>query len=124
MSYFTRAKALPAVIEKYEPDQPRAPKGSPEGGRFVPKTTDPATMTAEAVNKELDKLRDESSKSNQRLIDAGFGSVRYSDLVKLNHPEIPTYVAIGDRLYALRQEIIARTGKDYTSMPHGAKRRK
>jgi hypothetical protein len=112
-----------AYTEWRESLHPRQPKGTSRGGEFAPKTTDPATMTASEVNKELDKLAAESSKLTRLMIDTGRGHERFSETATKTDPLALRILAVEKRAQQLRNEITARAGPGWTSMPRGFKKR-
>jgi len=82
--------------------------------------TNPATMTPAQINKALDQIDARSSRVTDAMIAAGFGHVRYSDVVAESfrclktgeplHPLFAETLALSDAGAALRNEIRARYG--------------
>ncbi len=94
---------------------PRTPQGdqtkSPRGPRpFKISTMEPATMTAGAINKELDRLDAQSSALGQQMIDAGRGYERPSEYLRMTDPLAMELRRNSDRRLALRIEISSRYG--------------
>lgn len=95
----------------FDPDKhPRRPAGSSAGGEFAPKTVDVETLKASDINKELDRLGEESSKLTQAMIDAGRGSEPPSEYLRKTDPLSLRIKAVSDRQENLRREISARYG--------------
>jgi hypothetical protein len=76
---------------------------------------DPKTMAASQINKELDKLSEQSSKLGQEMIDAGRGHERPSEYLKMTDPLSIELRKNSDRRQALRAEIAVRYGPDAPS---------
>jgi hypothetical protein len=72
--------------------------------------TDPATMTAGAINKELDKLDERSSMLTRMMIDAGRGHERPSEYLKMSDPLSSELRSLFGRQSDLRVEISMRYG--------------
>ena len=77
-------------------------------------TKDPATMTATAINKELDTLDAEDSRLNGLLIQQGWGRERHNDTVArakaTGDATAVAYVENSDRRSSLHVEIHVRYG--------------
>lgn len=73
-------------------------------------TTRPATMTASAINKELDKLEAQRTALMHASIAAGRGHERPSDRRHMTDPHALACNAVDDRFSALRRECEARYG--------------
>lgn len=82
-------------------------------------TTDPATMTAASINKELDHLSEASSRNTQAMIDAGRGRERPTDWVGRNDPLTVEYRALLDRRWMLIAEVERRAGPGMRKLPRG-----
>ncbi len=89
---------------------------------------DPATMTAGQINKELDALAKKSEQQTDKMIAAGRGSWKHSDIRTAaggGDKLAIDYIAVSDRQHELRAEIDARYGPNAPSrLPHGFKPRK
>ncbi len=72
--------------------------------------TDPATMTAQQINKELDKLDMQDSTLGDEMIAAGRGHERPSEYLKMEDPLSRELLANYERRSALRNEIALRFG--------------
>ena len=106
-----------AAIETQTPtlDATQEPAANPKKIRrkYQVDSTDPATMTRSAINKELDRLEFDSSKLTERAIANGRGDVKFSEMRKLaesGDAEALLIVQNADRQQALNQEIEARYG--------------
>jgi hypothetical protein len=80
----------------------------------------PEEMTAEEINREIDKIDAASSKLNSEMIEAGYGHVKYWDTEK-EAPEFwPRFKKLHDRRQQLRMEIVSRYGPGAPSrLPKG-----
>lgn len=88
-------------------------------------TTDPATMTAGAINKELDKLDERRSVLGQMMIDAGRGHERPSEYLKMSDPISSEIREAFQRQSDLRVEISMRWGPNAPSrLPTEGRNRK
>jgi hypothetical protein len=86
--------------------------------------TDPATMTAGAINKELDKLDERNSVLTDMMIDAGRGHERPSEYLQMNDPMSSELRSLSGRRSSLRAEISVRYGPGAPSrLPVGGKNR-
>jgi hypothetical protein len=93
-----------------------------ERPRLTPKARkmkEPATMTAGEVNKELDRLRAESSQITQEFIAAGRGNERPSEYLKKTDPLSVRAKESADRMQAVRDEVRLRYGTDVSTLPTG-----
>lgn len=104
-------------------------EGKPEerqpkpGGKIS--STDPATLTPARFNRELDQLEKLDSQNNQALIDAGYGSLKPTEIRALDDPLGARYGEIQDRKHDMAQEMRNRMGPGtYARLPSGARRRK
>lgn len=70
----------------------------------------PAEMTAGEINRELDRLDKLSSKACDRMIEAGRGHERPSEIVTKADPLAQECVRVWSRSSALRAQIAARYG--------------
>jgi hypothetical protein len=95
----------------------RHPAGSSQGGEFRPKNTDPATMTASNINKELDRLSSESSKLNAEFIAAGRGSEKPSEYLRKDDPLAMRAKRLFARETELQTEIVMRAGPGQRRLP-------
>lgn len=100
-----------------ESKQLRHPAGSSQGGEFRPKNTDPATMLASAINKELDRLSSESSKLNAEFIAAGRGSEKPSEYLRKDDPLAMRARQLFTRETELQTEIVMRAGPGQRRLP-------
>lgn len=83
-------------------------------------TTSPATMTAGAINRELDKLEARDSILTRRMIDAGRGHERPSDYRHKTDPTSAEMNRISERRMRLQIEIGSRYGPGAPSrLPSG-----
>lgn len=83
-------------------------------------TTKPATMTAGAINKELDRLDEQNSALGRQMIDQGRGYERPSEYLRMTDPLSMELRRNSDRRMALRIEIGARYGPGApTRLPSG-----
>lgn len=73
-------------------------------------STDPATMSAAAINKELDKLTVQDSALGDKMIAAGRGYERPSEYLRMTDPLSLALRANSDRRMKLRIEIEMRYG--------------
>lgn len=82
--------------------------------------TDPITMTAGQINKELDKLDVLDSANTTAMIAAGLGNEKYTQSVYSENPLSRQRVALAERRAALRYEITQRYGPEAPSrLPKG-----
>ena len=80
----------------------------------------PETMTAGQINRALDRLEADSSRLNQRFIDAGRGHERLGDILEMTDALALEYRAVSDQIRALRWEIERRYGPGAPSrLPRG-----
>lgn len=79
---------------------------------------DPATMTNGAIGKEYSENCRQQSEINKKLIDDGYGSLRFSDMRKNPevHPDVREYLALTDRAYLLGAEGDLRYGPGLFTM--------
>lgn len=82
----------------------------------------PQYMTAGAINRELDELRERSSSVTSRMIEAGRGHEKPRETVAKDDPLSVEYREVQDRIFRLRLEIKQRSGKNYGRMPRGLRR--
>lgn len=86
---------------------------------------DPATMTAGAINKELDKLDERSSALGQMMIDAGRGYERPSEYLEMRDPLSLELLKEFNRRHDLKSEISRRYGPGAPHrLPTGSKDRR
>lgn len=78
---------------------------------------DTRAMTASEINRELDKIDKADSQLTDAFIAAGRGHERPSEILKMSDPLALKMRQLFDRRYALKSEIVARTGTDYHRMP-------
>jgi hypothetical protein len=103
---------LDAEIEKYLADSENAtsPAIKAKSRRIRISTTEPKTMTAGAINKELDRLDARSSELTDRMIEDGRGNERPSDYRKKTDSLSLEKNEVADRRMRLRIEIENRYG--------------
>jgi hypothetical protein len=83
-------------------------------------TVKPATMTAGAINKELDRLDEQDSALGRQMIDAGRGHERPSEYLRKTDPLSSQLIEISERKRALHVEISMRYGPNApTRLPTG-----
>lgn len=89
---------------------------------------DPREMTNGAVEAEMDRLYERSSRHNARMIERGWGNLRLSE-ISAQHagdPDVERYRACLDRIADLRSEAAMRYGPGYrpgvTRLPRGGPR--
>lgn len=100
---------------------PAAPAQAPVQAPKVKKK--PEEMTAGEIKKRYNKLREESSKHTDDMINAGFGNLRPSDIRDKmragdNHPLFKKHVELSDEMGSLMNEAKARYGPDLASIDH------
>ncbi len=107
----TSPKTLAAEIDNYLAGPTPGVAGMRRPGRRARVSgTDPTTMSAGAINKELDRLDERNSELTQRMIDAGRGHERPSDYLHKMDPLSSEINEISDRRMSLRIEIEGRYG--------------
>jgi hypothetical protein len=80
---------------------------------------DPKTMSAAAINKELDSIDKKRSALNTKFIDAGRGYETPTETHKLSDPLALEYRALADRRFDLSSEVRLRAGPGMDRLPRG-----
>ena len=80
----------------------------------------PAEMSAAEIKKGYHALREKSSQLTDKLVDAGFGSVKPSEMREraTENPLFAQYVAISDAMHELMAEAKRRYGPNLASIDH------
>lgn len=97
------------------------PSCSPGGsaGKAEKPKKDPATMSAASINKELDKLTEESSKLTDQMIEAGRGSETFADIRGKSDPLSKKINDLHSRSSSLLIEVELRAGPNMKRLPKG-----
>jgi 8-oxo-dGTP pyrophosphatase MutT (NUDIX family) len=104
-----------ALVAKGGPGSGPHPGEGGEGKKPKEKK-DPATMSVGELKKEYASLHEKQSKNTSAQIEAGFGTMRPSDMRQQqpNHPLTKEMDAISDRMFAIRHEAERRGGPGFS----------